>query len=82
MPMLTHLDWRGLFIPTVSVAELMLRGSLMYLFLLGCLRMLRHEDGRDRHHGLAVVVLIADAAQNAMGRDYTAPSPTASSWWR
>jgi uncharacterized membrane protein YcaP (DUF421 family) len=71
MDMLTHLDWRTLVIPTVSVAEMILRGSLMYLFLLGCLRFLRRETGVIGITDLLVVVLIADAAQNAMSRDYT-----------
>jgi uncharacterized membrane protein YcaP (DUF421 family) len=71
MPKPLDLDWRGLFIPTVPVAEIMLRGSLMYLFLLGCLRFLRRDTGVIGVTDLLVVVLIADAAQNAMSRDYT-----------
>jgi uncharacterized membrane protein YcaP (DUF421 family) len=71
MPTLMHLDWQALFIPTVSVVEMILRGSLMYLFLLGCLRFLRRETGVIGITDLLVVVLIADAAQNAMSRDYT-----------
>jgi uncharacterized membrane protein YcaP (DUF421 family) len=70
MDMLVHLDWRTLLIPTVSVAEIILRGTLMYLFLLGCLRFLRREAGVIGIADLLMVVLIADAAQNAMSSDY------------
>jgi uncharacterized membrane protein YcaP (DUF421 family) len=70
MDMLMHLDWRALLIPTVSVAEIILRGTLMYLFLLGCLRFLRREAGVIGIADLLTVVLIADAAQNAMSSDY------------
>jgi uncharacterized membrane protein YcaP (DUF421 family) len=68
--MLTSIDWRGLFIPTVSLLELVIRGSLVYLFILALLRIFRREAGALSIADLLVVVLVADAAQNAMAADY------------
>jgi uncharacterized membrane protein YcaP (DUF421 family) len=42
-----------------------LRGTLVYLFLFAVLRVMRHQAD------LLLVVLIVDAAQNAMGSEYT-----------
>ncbi len=70
MATLVHLDWQAIFIPTVSVAEIILRGTLVYLLLFCCLRFLRRETGVIGIADLLVVVLIADAAQNAMTSDY------------
>lgn len=70
MNTLWQIDWRALFIPTVSLAEIFLRGTLVYLFLFVLLRILRREAGAIGISDLLVVVLIADAAQNAMASDY------------
>lgn len=64
------IDWHSLFVPSVHVGELVLRGTLVYLFLFFLLRVLRREAGQIGISDLLVVVLIADAAQNAMGTDY------------
>ncbi len=65
-----HIDWRSLFIPTINVAEIFLRGTIIYLFLFFVLRLLRREAGALGISDFLVVVLIADAAQNAMASDY------------
>jgi uncharacterized membrane protein YcaP (DUF421 family) len=52
------------------VGEIILRGTLVYLFLFFLLRVLRREAGQIGISDLLVVVLIADAAQNAMGSEY------------
>jgi uncharacterized membrane protein YcaP (DUF421 family) len=65
-----HIDWHSLFVPSVSVVEIFLRGTLVYLFLFILLRILRREAGAIGISDLLVVVLIADAAQNAMASDY------------
>jgi uncharacterized membrane protein YcaP (DUF421 family) len=70
MESLTQLDWRTIFIPTIPVAEIFLRGTMIYLLLFGILRVLRREAGAISVGDLLVVVLIADAAQNAMASDY------------
>ena len=67
---LSQIDWTSIFIPSMSVAEIFLRGTFTYLFLFFILRFLRREAGALGISDLLVVVLIADAAQNAMGSEY------------
>ena len=56
----------------VSVAELMLRGSLIYWLLFCIFRfILRRDAGAVGIADLLVLVVIADAAQNAMAGGYT-----------
>lgn len=64
------IDWESVFVPTVSVAEVVLRGTFVYLLLFFVLRVLRREAGALGISDLLVVVLIADAAQNAMASEY------------
>ena len=63
-------DWKSIFIPSMHVGEIFLRGTLVYLFLFFLLRILRREAGAIGISDLLVVVLIADAAQNAMASEY------------
>lgn len=67
---MTPVDGKALVIPSMSLAELVLRGSLVYLLLFFVLRLLRRDAGALSIADLLVVVLIADAAQNALGREY------------
>jgi uncharacterized membrane protein YcaP (DUF421 family) len=64
------IDWKAVFVPSVPIAEIILRGTFVYLFLFFVLRVLRREAGALGISDLLVVVLIADAAQNAMGSEY------------
>ncbi len=64
------IDWYAIFVPTGSILELMIRGSLMYLFILAGFRVFRREAGSLSVSDLLVVVLIADAAQNGMAGEY------------
>lgn len=60
-----------LFALTVAPAELFLRGTLIYLGLVLCFRyLLRRDIGSMSTADLLFVVLIADAAQNAMAGEY------------
>ncbi len=65
-----QIDWRSVFFPSVGVAEIFLRGTVVYFFLFFILRLLRREVGALGISDLLLVVLIADAAQNAMSSDY------------
>lgn len=67
---LLSVDWHSLFIPTVSLLELVLRGSIMYLLILAFMRVFRREAGALSIPDLLVVVLVADAAQNALAAEY------------
>jgi len=64
-------DWAELFRFSVPPAELVVRGSVMYLFLFALFRIVVKR--RVRAIGVAdllVLVIIADAAQNAMAGEY------------
>lgn len=65
-----QVDWESVFVPSLSILEVILRGSLIYLFLFAVLRVLRRGAGAIGISDLLVVVLIADAAQNALGKEY------------
>lgn len=65
------IDWHSVFVPAIGVAEVVLRGSIMYLCMLFILRFIgRRQAGSFGPADLLVVVMIADAAQNALGKDY------------
>jgi uncharacterized membrane protein YcaP (DUF421 family) len=64
-------DWGALFIPDKPLLEIFVRGTVMYVGLLVLLRLTpNHETGRASPTNLLVIVLLADAAQNAMAGDY------------
>ena len=68
--MLAKINWHDLFVPSVSLPELFVRGSIMYLFIYFLMRLFRREAGSLSTADLLVVVLVADAAQNGMSADY------------
>jgi uncharacterized membrane protein YcaP (DUF421 family) len=71
MDKLVSVDWSALFIPTHSIVEMVLRGTLMYLALFIIFRfVLQRQSGAFNLADLLVVVLIADAAQNAFSSEY------------
>jgi len=64
-------DWAELFRLSVSPAELMVRGSAMYLFLFVLFRVVvKRRIGSIGMADLLVLVIIADAAQNGMAGEY------------
>jgi uncharacterized membrane protein YcaP (DUF421 family) len=64
------IQWDKVLALTVSPVELFLRGTLVYLFIFALMRVLRREPGTVGIADLLMVVLIADASQNAMSDDY------------
>jgi len=65
-------DWNSVFVPTLGVAEIVLRGTIMYLGLFAVLRFMgRRQAGNFGPADLLVIVLIADAAQNGLGKEYS-----------
>jgi uncharacterized membrane protein YcaP (DUF421 family) len=64
------IDWEKVFVPSGSIPEIILRGTVIYLFLFIIFRLLRRGAGAIGLSDLLVVVLIADAAQNAMSAEY------------
>ncbi len=71
MDWLVDVDWKTLLVPETSVLELFIRGTAVYLVLFVLLRaVLKRESGAVGITDLLVLVLIADAAQNALADGY------------
>jgi uncharacterized membrane protein YcaP (DUF421 family) len=70
MNIFSQIDWESVLVPSLNVGEIILRGSVVYLFLFILLRILRRGAGTIGISDLLVIVLIADAAQNAMASEY------------
>jgi uncharacterized membrane protein YcaP (DUF421 family) len=71
MKTLFGIDWQHFFLPSVALAELILRGSLIYLGIFALMRfVLKREAGTIGLPDLLMTVLVADAAQNAMAAEY------------
>ena len=58
-----------MFLPTESILEVMIRGTIMYLGMYLLLRVFRRQSGSVGIADLLVIVVIADAAQNGMAGD-------------
>jgi uncharacterized membrane protein YcaP (DUF421 family) len=72
MEKIFFINWHSIFVPSMSVLELIVRGSLVYLYLFSVLRLLPSRQlGTLGIADLLVVVLFAEAAQNAMASNYT-----------
>ena len=72
---LLAIDWKKIFYPETPLVEMFVRGTVTYLFIFVLFRLLvKRESGALGITDLIVVVLIADAAQNAMSDDYSSVS--------
>jgi uncharacterized membrane protein YcaP (DUF421 family) len=72
MGWLSAVDWKDLFVPNTPLLEIVIRGTVVYLALYTLLRVvLKRQRGGVGVTDLLVIVLIADAAQNAMAGQYT-----------
>jgi uncharacterized membrane protein YcaP (DUF421 family) len=58
-----------MFVPTESLLEIFIRGTIMYLVMFALLRVFRRQAGSIGIADLLVIVVIADAAQNGMAGD-------------
>jgi uncharacterized membrane protein YcaP (DUF421 family) len=64
-------DWESLFVPSGSLLEIFVRGSVVYLVLFAAMRFLpRRTVGEAGPSDLLILVLIADAVQNGMAGGY------------
>ena len=71
METLLGVDWHAMFVPALGLIDVVVRGTIMYLALFAILRFIgRRQAGHFGPADLLVIVLIADAAQNALGKDY------------
>ena len=58
-------------IPDTSPIEIVVRGSITFLFIFLLLRVLKRQSGAVSTADLLLIVLVADAAQNSMAGQYT-----------
>lgn len=64
-------DWRKMFALDTPLLEIVIRGTIIYLALFALLRfVVKREVGTVGIADLLVIVVIADAAQNAMAGNY------------
>ncbi|RJF99105.1 DUF421 domain-containing protein [Noviherbaspirillum saxi] len=69
---LASIDWGELFGLSVPLAELIVRGTTMYWFLFVMFRfVVRRDVGAIGIADVLILVIVADAAQNAMSGEYT-----------
>lgn len=65
------LDWESLWTPSGSLLEIVIRGTVVYLALFLAMRLLpRREMGGVGPADILVIVIIADALQDAMAGGY------------
>lgn len=68
---LFEVDWHEMFVPQNSLLDIAIRGTLTYLMLFAVMRfILKRQTGVIGIADLLVVVMIADATQNAMAAEY------------
>jgi len=73
--MLADVDWHSLFSLSLPAAEIIVRGSAMYWFLFLIFRFIvRRDVGAVGLADILLLVIVADAAQNAMAGEYTSIS--------
>ncbi len=71
MAWFSQVEWAEIFQFETPVLEIFVRGSVMYIMLFLLLRLvLKRQAGAVGITDLLVIVLIADASQNAMTDDY------------
>ena len=71
MDKMIMIEWAELLIPTHSVAEIILRGTVMYLSLFAILRFVMvRQTSTIGIADILVIVVIADAAQNGFAKEY------------
>jgi uncharacterized membrane protein YcaP (DUF421 family) len=68
--MFDAVDWQSVLTPKTPLLELLARGTAVYLCLFVLLRLTKRQTGSLSVSDLLVLVLIADAAQNAMAGEY------------
>ncbi len=69
--MFSSIDWGELFGLSVPAVELIVRGTAMYWFLFIIFRfVIRRDVGAVGLADVLIIVIVADAAQNAMSGEY------------
>jgi uncharacterized membrane protein YcaP (DUF421 family) len=65
------LDWHALFVPSGSIAEIFLRGTVTYLGIVALFRVIpRRQTGSLGVTDVLLITLLADASQNGLAGEY------------
>ena len=70
MERIWKIDWHALLVPETGLLDIFVRGTFIYFFLLILLRIFRRPAGAVAVSDMLVIVLLADASQNAMANEY------------
>jgi uncharacterized membrane protein YcaP (DUF421 family) len=70
MDKLFDVEWHNMFIPSLSLLEIFLRGTLTYWVIYLCMIFFRRGTGQLSISDLLLITMISDAAQNAMAGTY------------
>ena len=65
-----EIDWHTMWSPSISLLEIVLRGSITYWAIFLMLRLFRRGTGQLGVSDVLLIILIADAAQNSMAGEY------------
>lgn len=68
--LLVDIDWEKMFVPSMSLWEVMIRGTITYWFCFLYIRFFRRGAGQLGIADLLLITLISDAAQNSMAGEY------------
>jgi uncharacterized membrane protein YcaP (DUF421 family) len=70
MEKLFDINWQDMWTPNISLLEVFIRGTLTYWSIFLLLRFFRRGTGQFSVSDILLIILIGDAAQNAMAGDY------------
>jgi uncharacterized membrane protein YcaP (DUF421 family) len=70
MDKLMEIDWDKMFVPSTSIAEMIIRGTITYWFCFLYIRFFRRSAGQLNISDVLLINLISDASQNAMASSY------------
>ncbi|QDK80211.1 DUF421 domain-containing protein [Spirosoma sp. KCTC 42546] len=69
--LLVDIDWGKMVTPSMSLWEILIRGTLTYWFCFAYIRFFRRGAGQLGISDLLLITLISDASQNSMAGEYT-----------
>ena len=69
--LVSDINWHDMFVPSMSIWEVIIRGTITYWFCFLYIRFFRRGAGQLGISDLLLITLISDAAQNAMAGEYT-----------
>lgn len=86
MDKIIHINWHDMWVPSMSLLEMFLRGTATYWIIYICMRLFRRGTGQLSISDLLLITMISDAAQNSMAGTYNSITEgamliTTLVWW-